>query len=194
MAAYTMTTWKVVFFERAYDWSGGQAALWLGAVGGPATIVGCLLSGRLIGWLRAKGYTDAPFRICLFSCLVYAVSSVLGLLAPGPILSVVFFAGAFFCSYIPSVAGFSAMGEILPPQTRARLAGLHTLTNGLISNSLGPFLVGLFSDRFFPQHDGIRYAMVATVLLAAMLGFLSVLGGMRAYRNRHAIEVGLEPR
>jgi MFS family permease len=183
MAAYTMTTWKVVFFERVYDWSAAKSGFWLGAVGGPLTIIGCLLAGRLIGWLRTRGYADAPFRICLISCVVYAVSSIIGLLAPDPTMSLVFFCGAFFCSYVPSVAGFAAMGEILPPGTRARLAGLHTLTNGLISNSLGPFLVGFFSDTFFPEAHGIRLAMVCTVVLAAVLGFLSIFAGLKPYRR-----------
>jgi MFS family permease len=183
MAAYTTTTWKIVFFERAHGWSGAEAALWLGAVGGPATIIGCLMSGRIIGWMRARGYADAPLRLCLFSCAIYSVSAIAGLLAPNPYLSLALLSGAFFCGYVPSVAGFSAMGEVLPPRTRARLAGLHTLTNGLIANSLGPFLVGFFSDALFPGADGIRYAMIMTVVIAAVLGSLSIAGGIASYRT-----------
>ncbi len=183
MAAYTTTTWKIVFFERSYGWSGGEAALWLGAVGGPATIIGCLTSGRIIGWMRAKGYSDAPLRLCLFSCAIYTVSAIAGLLAPNPYVALTLLSGAFFCGYVPSVAGFSAMGEVLPPRTRARLAGLHTLTNGLIANSLGPFLVGFFSDAFFPGADGIRYAMIITVVIASVLGSLSIVNGIASYRK-----------
>jgi MFS family permease len=186
MAAYTMTTWSVVFFGRVHDWNAAKAGFWLGAVGGPMTIVGCLLAGRLIGWLRAKGYTDAPFRLCLFSCIVYAVSAIAGLLSPTPASSIACMSGMFFCAYIPSVAGFAAMGEILPPGTRARLAGTHTLANGLISNSLGPFLAGWFSDEFFPSPHGIRFALIATVLIAAVLGFASIFAGLAPYRRRYA--------
>jgi MFS family permease len=186
MAAYTMTTWKIVFFERVHGWSAAEAGVWLGAAGGGASLVGCLAGGRLIGWLRRRGYADAPLRLCVASGVCYAVFSVLGLLAPTPHLAIGLFVGSLFWSYVPSVAGFTAMGEILPVDVRARLAGLHTFANGLISNSLGPFLVGLFSDRLFPQATGIRYAMVATVVIAAVLGLASVISGLAPYRRRFA--------
>ena len=32
--------------------------------------------------------------------------------------------------------------------------------------------------------DGMRYATIATVMIAAMLGFLSVANGLRAYRAK----------
>jgi hypothetical protein len=76
------------------------------------------------------------------------------------------------------------MGDILPPATRARLAGLHTLTNGLISNSLGPFLVGFFSDNLFTAETGIRSAMALTVSIAAVCGLASVMAGLGPYRRR----------
>lgn len=183
MAAYSMTTWRVAFFERVFDWGAAKSGFWLGAVGGPVTILGCIVAGRLIGWLRTRGYADAPFRICLYSGILFALSSVLSLLAPTPGWSVALGCGAYFCAYIPSVAGFSAMGEILPPGTRARLAGLHTLANGLISNSLGPFLVGWLSDTFFPQAHGLRFALLTTVLLADLLGFASLWFALAAYRR-----------
>jgi MFS family permease len=188
MAAYTMTTWKITFFERVHGWSGAEAGIWLGAVGGVASLVGCLAGARLIGWLRGRGYADAPLRLCVASGVCYAVFSILGLLAPTPQLAMALFVGSLFWSYVPSVAGFTAMGEILPADVRARLAGLHTFANGLISNSLGPFLVGLFSDRLFPQVTGIRYAMVATVVIAAVLGLASVVWGLGPYRRRFATE------
>jgi MFS family permease len=184
MASYTMTTWKVVFFERVYGWSGGDAAVWIGCVGGGASILGCLAAGRLIGWLRARGYADAPLRLCVVSGVCYAVFGIAGLLAGNPYVSIALFGGAFFWSYVPSVAAFSAMGDILPPATRARLAGLHTLTNGLISNSLGPFLVGFFSDNLFTAEAGIRSAMALTVFIAAVCGLASVVAGLGPYRRR----------
>lgn len=188
MSAYTMTTWKITFFERVHGWSAAEAGIWLGAVGGGASLVGCLAGARLIGWLRRRGYADAPLQLCVASGVCYAVFSILGLLAPTPQLAMGLFVGSLFWSYVPSVAGFTAMGEILPADVRARLAGLHTFANGLISNSLGPFLVGLFSDRLFPQPTGIRYAMAATVVIAAVLGLASVISGLGPYRRRFATE------
>jgi MFS family permease len=184
MAAYTMTMWNIVFFERVHHWSGADAAVWLGSIGGASTLIGCLAGGRLIEWLRRRGHADAPLRLCVISGLCYGTFCIAGLLAPNPYLAIGCFALSLFWAYVPSVAGFSAMAEILPPRTRAQLAGLHTLTNGLIANSLGPFLVGFLSDRLFRDEVGIRYAMSATVAIAAVTGLLSVIGGLRPYRDR----------
>lgn len=184
MAAYTMTTWKIAFFERVHGWSAPEAGLWIGGVGGAASLAGCLAGGRMIEVLRRRGYADAPLRLCLAAGCAYGGFTIAGLLASNPYVAVALFSCALVWSYVPSVASFTAIGEILPGSIRARLAGLHTLTNGLISNSLGPLLVGLLSDRLFTRQGGIRAALITTVLIAAAIGLASVVAGLPPYRRR----------
>ncbi len=186
MGAYTVTTWNVNFFERVHGWSGSQAAIWLSLTSGVATIIGCVLAGPMIGYLRRRGHADAPLRLCLVASVAHAVFAVLGLLAPTPILALCLFPLGSFWAYVPSVAGFSALGEALPSPVRARLAGLHTFANGVISNSLGPFLVGVFSDTLFHRPGGLRYALVLTVVIAGVGGVVAVAAGMKQYRERLA--------
>jgi MFS family permease len=131
MGAYTLTTWNILFFERVHGWSGAQAAIWLAGTSGVANLVGCLLARRMIMAVRRGGHADAPFLVAMFAAAMFAVFGVLALLMPDPRLTVAILPLASFWGFVPSVAGFSAMGEALPPPVSARLAGLHTLANGL---------------------------------------------------------------
>jgi MFS family permease len=184
MGSYTITTWSVSFFERVHGWSGSRAAITLSLTSGVATLAGCLLAGPMIGALRRRGHQDAPLRLCLIGAAAHAGFAMAGLLANSPLLAIALLPLASFWGYVPSVAAFSALGEALPGPIRARLAGLHTFTNGVISNSLGPLLVGLFSDRLFARPGGLRYALVLTVFIAGLGGIGVVFSGLRQYRDR----------
>jgi MFS family permease len=183
MGAYTLTTWNILFFERVHGWTGAQSAIVLAATSGVATLVGCLLSGRLIVALKTRGHADAPLLVAIGAAILFATFGCLALAMPDPRLTVAVLPLAAFWGYVPSVAGFSAMGEALPAAIRARLAGLHTLANGLITNSLGPYLAGAFSDHLFPERHGLRWALMLTLVVAGVLGSILIAQGRPAYRR-----------
>jgi len=183
MGAYTFTTWSVLVFQRVYGLTAGHAAFWIACTGGVATLVGCLLAGNLITALRNRGHIDAPFQVGAIAAIGFATMASVALMAPTATVALCILPFATFWSYMPSVAAYSAMGDVLPSPIRARLAGLHTLTNGIISNSLGPYLAGAFSDHFFPQNDGIRWALIATICLASTLGVIILAIGRCDYRT-----------
>lgn len=183
MGAYTLTTWNIPFFERVYGWTGSRAAIALALTGGVATLVGCIAAGRLIIILRQRGHADAPLLLALVAAALFPLFGAIALLMPTPGLMLAVLPLAAFWGYVPSVAAFSAMGEALPVRVRARLAGLHTLANGLIANSLGPFLVGVLSDRAFPQQDGLRWSLIVTLILAGVAGTVLIAQGRAAYRT-----------
>jgi len=184
MGTITLSTWNINFYERVHHWDATKAALVTASTGGLLGLVGCLLAGPMIGWLRRRGHADAPLIVCLIAALAHTTFAVAGLLAPTPVIAMCIFPFASFWSAAPSVAGFSAIGEAVPPAVRARLAGLHTFGNGIFSNSLGPFLVGVLSDRLFHQADGLRYALVCTEVLAGVVGAAAVTFGMKQFRAR----------
>jgi MFS family permease len=186
MGAYTLTTWNIVLFERVHGWTAARTAVSLALTGGVASLIGCLMAGRMITALRRRGHLDAPLRLCLFAAVCFAVFAIAAVLSPSPTLALGLLPLASFWGYVPSVAGLTAIGEALPAGARARLAGLHTLANGLIANALGPFMVGFFSDRLFPAAEGIRFALALTLAIAGALGFAMVALGLADYRRRVA--------
>lgn len=182
MGAYTLSTWYIVFFERVHGLPGFKAAILLACTSGVATLVGCIAGGRMISRLRQAGRKDAALIIGMGAGAVFMVFSVLALLATNATLALAILPIATFCGYIPSIAGFTAMGEGLPSSVRARLAGLHTLANGIISNSLGPFLVGFFSDTVFAFEAGIRYSLIVTILIGGCAGIYLLNQGRSSHR------------
>lgn len=85
---------------------------------------------------------------------------------------------------MPTVGGFSAISEVAPPSIRASVAGLNTLAVGLIATSLGPYLVGNFSDHFFPGRFGIRGAMLAMLAVSVLGGAACVLPSLKQLRKK----------
>ena len=184
MGAYTATTWNVVFFERVHGWSAARTALTLSLTAGIATIAGCLASGPLLGRLRAGGRRDAALALCVGSALLFGVFAAGAYLAPNAGLAVGLLTVASLAGYVPSVCAFSAMAEAVPGPVRARLAGVHTFSNGVISNTLGPLLVGVLNDRVFHGEAGVRYSLATTVVLATTVGAAVVAFGLKDFRRQ----------
>lgn len=183
MGAYTLATWNVIFITRVYGWSAGEAGMVLGATCGVATVLGCFAAGTFITRLRSAGNSDAPFVVAICGATGQLLFGIAGLLMPTPYAAIPILMCASFFGYFPSIATFSAMGQVLPSNVRARLAGLHTLGNGVISNSLGPFIVGFMSDHFFVAPSGVRWSLIVTLAIAGVIGMALVGWGRKNFRT-----------
>ncbi len=187
MPGVAIAAWAFVYFDRVYSLPLEKAAVAFSFTAGITSIFGCLLSGKLVAMLRNRGYVDASLRACLFGGLLFAVFAVLALLAPGAGSALALFGIAFFFSYVPTVGAYSAISEIAPPAIRASIAGLNALTVGVVATSLGPYLVGAFSDHLFAgSRFGIRWALLAVMVVSIVCGLALVAPGLKALRLRIA--------
>ncbi len=193
IAGVAVAAWAFIYFDRVYGYPLERAAIAFSFTAGLTSIAGCMLSGRLVDLLRRRGYKDASLRACLLGGLLFSVFAFLGLLAPGPNTALAFFSVAFFFSYLPTVGGFSAVSEMAPPSIRASVAGLNMLTVGLLTSSLGPYLVGIFSDHLFTGRLGIRWALLATVAITTLFGAAIVMPGLRPLRRRIEAMSSMQP-
>ena len=185
MPGIAVAAWAFIYFDRVYGMPLEQAAVAFSFTAGITSILGCVLSGRLVLVLRRRGYSDASLRACLLGGLLFGIFAVLGLLAPGPASALAFFSAAFFFSYVPTVGAYSAISEITPSPIRASVSGLNALTSGVLATSLGPYLVGVFSDYLFPANRfGIRWALLATLTVSILCGAALVYAGLAALRSR----------
>ena len=184
LGAYTWSTWSILFFGRVHQWSITQAALRVGIPSATMALLGCLATGRIIDWTRRRGYIDAPLRVGVGGGALFAILASAGVLSHGTIACTALLIVAGTCSYVPTIGIYAAMGDVLPAGARGRFAGLSILAAGLITNSVGPLLVGTLSDRVFPSAFGLRYALGTTFLGTALIGFLLVLPGLSSYRQR----------
>lgn len=186
MAGYTFLSWVFIFFDRVHGWPPGRSGVFFALTGGLTFIAGCLLSGHIVGLFRRRGYVDASLRSCILGGVAFSAFAAAALLMPSPYLALAFLTVALFFGYLPTVCGFSAVSEVVPPPIRAGLAGVSNLANGLIVSALGPFLVGFFSDHFYPTPTGIRWAMLTTLAVSAVGGTAGLLVGLGPFRRRMA--------
>ncbi len=186
LGPFTALTWNVVFFQRVHSWDLSKAAAVLGLTGGVAALLGCLAGGPIINAVRRRGFSEAPLRVGLAASIIYTVLATLAFLTPSPLLAVVALALASFWGYMPSVAIYAAMADVLPAGARGRFAGFNTLVIGVVTNSIGPFLVGFLNDRLFPHPNGIRLSLVATLAASTLLAAALIVPALHLYRRRLA--------
>ena len=184
LSAFTWATWGVVFFGRVYGWGLSQSATVLGATTAISSLFGCLACGRIIEAVRRRNMVSAPFWVGMMSGIAFAITGSIGVMMPNAPAAVAVLTLASFFGYMPAVSIFAAMGDLLPAAARGRFAGLQTLAIGVITNTLGPFMVGALSDRAFRSVAGIRYSLLTTFLSTAAVGTLLVAPSMAAYRRR----------
>ena len=184
LGAYTWSTWSILFFGRIHNWSITQAALRVGIPSATMALLGCLATGRIIEWSRRRGYADAPLRVGVGGGALFAILASAGVLAHASSAGTSLLILASTCSYVPTIGIYAAMGDVLPAGARGRFAGLSILAAGLITNSVGPLLVGTLSDRVFPSAFGLRYALATTFMATSLIGFTLVLPGLSSYRQR----------
>jgi len=93
------------------------------------------------------------------------------------VLAVVNFFAAF-----PWGAASAAAAEMAPPHLRAQGAALYFFVVSLLSGTLGPTFVALFTDHVFGR-DGVRYSLATMtgICMAITLALFSV--GLGSYRR-----------
>ncbi|MES5489019.1 MFS transporter [Bradyrhizobium sp. INPA03-11B] len=181
MGGYTLNLWVIPFFERVHGWAAGTAGLSIALTCNAAAVVGCLLVGRFASGFRERVGTNAPFLLAAFGGVVFVACSSTALLVPSETASLGMLMVAFFWTFFTPVCGYTAIAEVVPRQLRARITGLLTLATGLITNSLGPYLAGVLTDRLFPATDGLRYSIAVTVIGSGLIGIVLLLSGLRGY-------------
>ncbi len=179
----TLASFIVLFFGRSHGWTVARAAFAAGAPAALAALVGCLSAGAFVQALKRRGYSDAPIRVAVAGALIFAVFGTAGVLVPNSSVAVGLLVVASFFTYLPGVCMYSSMGEVLPPATRGRLTG-NIIAVGILTGSIGPYLVGLFSDRLFPTPTGISRALALTFISVTAVGTMVALSGLGAYRKR----------
>ncbi len=183
MGSQAVTSWTFVFLDRIHGLPAGKGGVLVGLTAGLTSIAGCVFGGQMVGLLRRLGFRDASLRASLVGGLAFGLFAILGLLIPSLRLSLVFFSIAFFFSYTPTVGAYAAISEVAPAHIRAGIAGICSLTSGLLTAALGPWLVGFLSDRAFPTPTGIRLALLTVIAATAVVGGVLVYAGLPSLRS-----------
>ncbi|HEX8553719.1 MAG TPA: MFS transporter [Sphingomonas sp.] len=183
VGSYGLVSWLPVIFQRVHGWAPGATAVRFAMTAGIAGIVGTLALGRMVEFLRERGHADATFLMCLGGGIAVNLFVALAMLAPDPWTALALITVAAFFLLAPGIAAVSCIAEIAPNRLRAQVSALFTLMAGLITNTAGPFLVGLIGDRVLGDPARINIALLIVVAVCGTAGAILIGFGLAPYRR-----------
>lgn len=168
-------------FSRTYGWEAREYALVNGfmilAVG-PATVAA---TGWAIDRWRAKGRTDAAFRVLAIGFVAMLPFNAVALFMPGPWGAFAVLALATASIGIVTAAGIVTLLAITPGGARATIVALYYMVISIAGLGLGPTTVGLLSTRVFGEAE-LRAAVASVPLIYGLVPLLLIPLIARAYR------------
>lgn len=166
ICVFATVSWLPAFYARAH----GLPLADSGYTAGAALIV-----GGLIGYLGGGRFCDriggAPHQRLYFAGVVAATGVVTGALFPlvnQDLTATILYVCCFAAMAAPTGAAVSALQQVTPTNMRATLSAAYLFVINIVGMTIGPTITALIGDIYFPQADGIRYAMA----IVASIGFI----------------------
>jgi MFS family permease len=179
---YASIAWTPTFLVRTYGWPISQAGLSYGIVLVVASGLGVMWGGWYADRLTTRGVTDGRLRVGLIALIIVLLTSFAPLLnSPVLALSVMVVPSFFLASNIGAAA--SAVQELLPNQVRVLASAIFLFILNIVGLGLGPTIVALFTDYLFQDEMAIRYSLMLTMIMGALLGAVCLKTGLAPYRK-----------
>jgi MFS family permease len=173
-------SWIAPMLMRAHGWSVGEAGFGAG---------GAFMVGSFVGLLGGGALSDAAMKrgphwrliVCACSTLLAAAFAVSYPLVSSPVLAILLYGCAIMFGIVPAGVANAALQFITPPSIRGKISAYYLFTIGMM-NIIGPTLIAVVGDRFFPSHDGIRYALAIVLPSCLILSCILFVLTARIYR------------
>jgi MFS family permease len=179
---FALAFWIPQFFVRTFQWDVAKSGKVQGILTMTLGVVGVLIGGRIADWFVARGKVDGPLRVGIIASVGMLIFGTLFPLMPTPALAVAALAVVNIFAALPWGAANAAAAEIAPTPLRAQGAALYFFLLSLISGTLGPTALALFTDRVFGK-ENIRYSFVAIDVIGMTLAIVLFSVGLAAYRR-----------
>jgi MFS family permease len=165
LVLYGGFSWVAPFFFRVHGWSPTEVGFAAGIVSILGAPIGLLVGGMLGDYLLRYG----PYMrmwVCAISMACGALCGLLYPLLPDPETAVLLFGAVVMFATVPVGVGNAALQHVVPGEIRGRVSAVYFFSLSMVG-MLGPTLIAVTSDTFFPFPSGIGYA-TAIVLPSAM--------------------------
>lgn len=173
---YISATWIVSFLGRAHSLSPVQAAGNVGLIHAVASICGTVLVGYLTDFFAA----NRPYRrliACGVALALAILTSIIYPLADDVRVVYLMWGITVFCTSVPIAAAASNLQQSIPSSMRGVISSAFLMFVNVVGLVGINTLVAAISDSYFPQSDGIRYALAivgaASAVLAAIFYLLA---------------------
>ena len=166
ISVFASVSWLPVFYIRAHGFELVDA----GYVAGAALIVGGVIGLLGGGWIcdRIGGAPQQRLFVAGAASVVGIVTAALFPLVENATVATALFIVCFIACTAPAGAAVSALQQISPNNMRATLSAGYLFVVSIVGMTLGPTITALIGDVYFPQEDGIRYA----IAIVSSLGFI----------------------
>ncbi|MDE1150117.1 MAG: MFS transporter [Azospirillaceae bacterium] len=187
VATYALIGWFPTFMVRGFGWSPAMVAGTLGSVGLPCGVASSLAGGWIVSLVGRWGRRDAPVLVAVLALACVAAGALIVAVAPAPTIAMVGYVIMGLAMNIPFIGLLTALNAVTPNSLRGQTLAVLTLTTNLLSQTIGPFAVGLLSDHVFTTPRGVGAALGAVVILACAASITLLLAGRRSIATDTAV-------
>jgi MFS family permease len=184
--------WVPVWFERRFGWHQAQTGPYLGLVIFLFGTTGLGLAGILAGRYIRSGNKAVYIKMMIAAEGLVIIPLLLAHTVDNPYWVLACIGGIVFFTGFPSGLGPAALQWITPNEMRGQITAAYLFVLSLISGSATPAAVGYLTTYFFADDKAVRSSAVLVGVVAAVLGVVSLLVGIRSY-ERTADSFGVGP-
>ena len=179
--AYARLAWAPSYLGRHFGWRIDKIGLVLSAFNLVTGIVCLIGAGALVDRLFRR-YRDAHFRFYAVGSLVLMICGPLSFLAPNPwIFFLLSVANALWLGM--AGVGASAIQVVTPAAFRGRISAIYLMVISIVGLTLGPAMVGLFTERLFHDPAKLHLSLATTLALLSPIALAAFALGLKPMRR-----------
>jgi len=184
ITAFAVMTWTPALYQRQYGASIPEAAAVIGTVALVGGLLGAFSGGWLSDRLESRGDRHAKLRVLCGCGIGLLLPSIIAPLMPSMLshAAVIFFT-FFFGSAATGPAG-AYVQSITPETMRAQFGAMYQFSLVLVGATLGPFLVGFFTDFIFVDEQKVGWSLALTSLIANPIATWLLWRALKGTRER----------
>jgi MFS family permease len=175
--------WVPVWFERRYGWHQAQVGPHLGLVVFVFGTAGLSLAGYLSGKLIRSGMKAVYIKLMIAAECLVIIPLILAHTVDEPYWVLGCVGCIIFLTGFPSGLGPATLQWITPNEMRGQITAAYLFVLSLISGTATPSLVGYLTSYYFRDDKAVRSSAVLVGTVAAVLGVISLLVGLRSYER-----------
>jgi MFS family permease len=177
-AAFALLSWLPTYFIRKFGLPASSAGVMIGFVVGPAGILGCVISGFISDYFRARKGDSGRFYVLILSFVICIPCMAFLPFCPTPTVALIT-CGIFGLFNAMATASMPAvLQDLTPNRMRGKVTAVHLLLVSLVGMGLGPLAVALFTDRVFHDDAALPYSIGLVVVPGLVIALVLTVSAM----------------
>jgi MFS family permease len=186
---FSFVFWSVSFFTRVHGMQASSASQVFGWIFMIAGSLGSLWAPLLALRFARRGHRDANVLAGMVGGLLAMLAIMAAQTMPTAFWAFVCYVPAMFFVASPFGLAYGSLPVITPPPMRAVVTSVFMVVVNM-GMLLGPPIAGVFNERIFPGHDGVRWSLLTMAPIFGLAGVLLLALCRRHYaRSLAAAEV-----